>query len=572
MNREMKRTKIVVSMYNDDVLKRLIISNLAIIENVDICFKSGFTVLTGETGAGKSLVIDSLSLLLGARASNEFIRTGEDKASVKGYFEVHNPHLEAELSKLNVPFEEEIVIERIIGKAKNTIKINGVSISLGDLSKIAPFLADIHSQFDYAKILNPENYLSIIDGFSSDKISKFKEDYCLALETYKEKKERYLSLLEKQKKLEENRDFLEYQYKELDGAELRKNEDEENDNEISLLRNYDKIYSLTEEISSLIDGDFLDRFYDLNKDLAKLASFQEQYKDVQANLDEEYYSLLDKLQSLKKSFGRMDYDPARLSELEERQIDLNELKRKYKKSINELIEYREELKTLLGEGSSFEEQIGEAKKEKDEAFNVTLEKGKDLSLLRKQVAKSIEKDLVRGLKDLLLDVRFEIRFSPAKEDDAQFLPNGIDNVDFYIETNIGEGLKPLSKVVSGGEASRLMLGFKALFIKANKVPTVIFDEIDTGISGESARAVAKKIHEISLSSQVIAITHLPQVASLSDHSVLIQKEIRNGRTYSKMKELNLEEKIRQVAYLISGEEVTSKQIEYAKEMVLGNRD
>ena len=569
----MERAKKLLVGYNDEVLNRLIISNFAIIENVDIRFKDGFTVLTGETGAGKSLVIDSLSLLLGARASSELIRSGEDKASVIGYFEIQNAYLEAELAKLNIPSEDhKIIVERTIGKTKNVIKINGVSVALADLTRIAPFLADIHSQFDYAKILNPENYLSIIDGFANERISKFKSDYTSALENYKEKKANYLALLEKQKKLEENRDFLEYQYKELEGAELKENEDVNNENEISLLRNYDKIYSLTEEISELIDGDFMDRFYDLNKDLSKLASFQEQYKNVQEQLDEEYYSLLDQLQTLKKSFGKMDYDPARLSQLEERQIDLNELKRKYKKSINELIAYQEELHSLLGEGASFSTQIEEAKAEKEEAFKIALEKGNDLSLLRKRIAKTIEKDLVKSLKDLLLDVRFEIRFSPLANDDSALLPNGIDNVDFYIETNIGEGLKPLSKVVSGGEASRLMLGFKALFIKANKVPTVIFDEIDTGISGESAKAVAKKIHEISLVSQVIAITHLPQVASMSDHSVLIQKEIRNGRTYSKMKELNLEEKIRQVAYLISGDEITSKQIEYAKEMVLGNRE
>lgn len=569
----MKRAKKRLVGYNGEVLNRLIISNFAIIENVDIRFKDGFTVLTGETGAGKSLVIDSLSLLLGARASSELIRSGEEKASVIGYFEIQNAYLEAELAKLNIPFEDhKIIVERTIGKTKNIIKINGVSVTLADLTRIAPFLADIHSQFDYAKILNPENYLSIIDGFANERISKFKSDYTFALENYKEKKANYLALLEKQKKLEENRDFLEYQYKELEGAELKENEDDNNENEISLLRNYDKIYSLTEEISALIDGDFMDRFYDLNKDLSKLASFQEQYKNVQEQLDEEYYSLLDQLQTLKKSFGRMDYDPARLSQLEERQIDLNELKRKYKKSINELIAYQEELHSLLNEGASFSTQIEEAKAEKEKAFKTALEKGNDLSLLRKRIAKSIEKDLAKSLKDLLLDVRFEIRFLPFADDDSALLPNGIDNVDFYIETNVGEGLKPLSKVVSGGEASRLMLGFKALFIKANKVPTVIFDEIDTGISGESAKAVAKKIHEISLLSQVIAITHLPQVASMSDHSVLIQKEIRNGRTYSKMKELNLEEKIRQVAYLISGDEITPKQIEYAKEMVLGNRE
>ncbi len=204
-------------------------------------------------------------------------------------------------------------------------------------------------------------------------------------------------------------------------------------------------------------------------------------------------------------------------------------------------------------------------------FLLTLEKGKELSKVRQSLSNRIEKELERSLNDLLLKARFKIMFAPnEKEDDSIFLDNGLDKIDFLIETNVGEGLKSLSKIISGGEASRIMLAFKSLFIKTNKVPTVIFDEIDTGISGETAQAVARKIKEISLSTQVISITHMPQVASLSDHHILISKIIKDGRTYAKMKELNLEEKIKQVAYLISGDKITSSQLEYAKEMVLGS--
>lgn len=553
------------------MLKRLIIHNLAIFENVDVSFQDGFSVLLGETGAGKSLMIDSLSLLLGMRASSELIRSGENKASVTGYFSVERPELSAYLSKINVPMhDDEIVVERIIGINKNVVKINSVPVSLNDLIKISKYLANIHSQFDFEKILNPENYLDIIDGFSFELSTRLKDEYTSLLNQYKEKKEEYNLLLEKKAKLEEARDFYEYQYGELKAADLKEGEEEEISSEISLLRNYDKIYSLVQETNEIINGSFMDDFYRLSDNLAKLANYQKQYEESHEKIDERYYEIEDLLSNLKKEFRSLDYDPNRLNDLEQRDSDLSSLQRKYKKSIPELIAYRDELGTILGKNSSFENSLEEKKEEVLHSLKEAISKAKELTLLRTRNAKTIEKELTHSLKDLLLNVRFQILFKDEKEDESSLKENGIDDVDFLIETNIGEGLKPLSKVISGGEASRIMLAFKALFIKANRVPTVIFDEIDTGISGETAQAVARKIKEISLTTQVISITHMPQVASLSDHPILISKTVKDGRTYSNVKELSLEEKIRQIAYLISGGKVTEKQLEYAKEMVLGN--
>ena len=553
------------------MLKRLIIHNLAIFENVDVSFQDGFSVLLGETGAGKSLMIDSLSLLLGMRASSELIRSGENKASVTGYFSIERPELSAYLSKINVPMhDDEIVVERIIGINKNVVKINSVPVSLNDLIKISKYLANIHSQFDFEKILNPENYLDIIDGFSFELSTRLKDEYTSLLNQYKEKKEEYSLLLEKKAKLEEAKDFYEYQYGELKAADLKEGEEEEISSQISLLRNYDKIYSLVQETNEIINGSFMDDFYRLSDNLAKLANYQKQYEESHEKIDERYYEIEDLLNNLKKEFRSLDYDPNRLNDLEQRDSDLSSLQRKYKKSIPELIAYRDELGTILGKNSSFENSLEEKKEEVLQSLKEAISKAKELTLLRTRNAKTIEKELTHSLKDLLLNVRFQILFKDEKEDESSLKENGIDDVDFLIETNIGEGLKPLSKVISGGEASRIMLAFKAFFIKANRIPTVIFDEIDTGISGETAQAVARKIKEISLSTQVISITHMPQVASLSDHPILISKTVKDGRTYSNVKELSLEEKIRQIAYLISGGKVTEKQLEYAKEMVLGN--
>ena len=555
------------------MLKRLTITNLAILTNIDLYFKDGFTVLTGETGAGKSLIIDSLSLLLGERASSELIRQGEEKAIIRGEFCLDTAKLKAQLIKLKIPLDgDNIVIERVISKNKSTIKINNTAINLNDLILIAPLFADIHSQFDYAKLLNKENYLDIIDNFATDLISSYKNEYVNALTKYRNVKNEYNSLLLKEQKFNENRDFYLYQYKELSSMNLLPNEDEQINSKILLLNNYDKIYSLQQQIIEIIDGNFLDNFYDLNAALKKLSSLQEAYKEKGQIIDERYYEIVDLLNEIKKDFKETDYDPNSLDELNQRDSDLSMLKRKYKKTLSELITYRDELASSINNESTIKDTIDSKKEELDNAFANVITKGKDLSSVRKQVAKKIEKELENSLRDLLLNVKFEITFSPVSfDDDSLLLENGIDIVDFYIETNIGEGLKSLSKVVSGGEASRIMLALKALYIKTKQIPTIIFDEIDTGISGETAIAMAKKIREISLYSQVIAITHTPQVASISDHHILIGKEIKNNRTYAYTKELNLNEKIEQIAYLISGDKVTEKQLEYAKEMVLTNR-
>lgn len=555
------------------MLKKLSIKNLAIIENIDVSFGEGFTVLTGETGAGKSLVIDSLSLLLGARASNELIRSGEDSASIQGVFETKSPALNAILSSLNIPDNDgEIIVARTLSKTRSLIKVNGVTVTLQDLLKISKHLADIHSQFDFEKILNPENYLEIIDGFSYELTSSYKKEYSKLLGEYKEKKAQYLSLVEKQKKIDEDRDFFEFQYKELKAADLKEGEEEEIASEISLLTNYDKIYSLSQEANEIAHEDFMDRLYELNKIVGTLAKYQPQYQETHDALDEKYFEVIDMIDTLKKSFRDIDYDPERLNELEQRDSDLNDLKRKYKKSIPELIAYKNELAETLGENNSFEDQLTEKKTIMDEALKAVITKGEELTTIRKRSAAKIEKELQNCMSDLLLRATFKVDFlaNPA-QNDSILKEDGLDTIDFLIETNVGEGLKSLGKIISGGEASRIMLAFKTILIKANKTPTVIFDEIDTGISGESAQAVARKIHEISLSTQVISITHMPQVASLSNHHILITKEVKGNRTFAHMKELSLDEKIRQVAYLISGGSITEKQLEYAKEMVLSDR-
>jgi len=555
------------------MLKRLVVTDFAIIENIDIEFKDGLTILSGETGAGKSLIIDSLSLLLGERAQLELIRTGFRKAEITGYFEIDNIYLKSMLSKMGVTMiGSELVVKRTISTSKSTIKINDVNITLNDLKKIAKYLADIHMQFDLQKILNPDNYLEIIDGFKQGGIQEYLGRYQEALNTYKESLKRYQELLKKVREIKEKRDIYEYNLKELNSLGLRLNEEEEIKEEINHLKNYDLIHGLLEELNYLSEGNLIDNLYEIKKRVEKLSSYQNEYEEVYKNLDNYYYEIESILEDLKSSYRNDSYDPSRLEELETRLYTLDNIQKKYQKDIHGLIEYSKELEELLSLDQNQDYLVSQLKDEMISNYDKVYQCGKELSLLRQEIAKLIEKDLDKNLNDLALKSQFKVVFKDVlKEDDCAgfiFKDNGIDEVDFLIETNTGEGLKPLSKVVSGGEASRIMLALKTLFVKSQKIATVVFDEIDTGVSGEIASRVASKILEISLTTQVIAITHLPQVAALSQNHLKISKEVRDGRTYTKVKELNLEEKIYEIASMISGGKVTDKQLEYAKEMVL----
>lgn len=555
------------------MLINLSVKNFAIIEDIDISFKEGLTVLTGETGAGKSLIIDSIDLLLGERANLEMIRNGEDKAVIKGVFSFKNIRLSALLDSLDIPYDNNLlVITRTISNSKSIIKINDKTVNLSELKLISKYLADIHQQFDMVKLLNKDNYLEIVDDFRYELVNEYKEKYLSNLELLKQKEAEYVSLIKKINEIKEKREMYEYELNELDTFGLDVNEEEEIKSRIEFLKNYDRIYELLQESKSLIDKDSLSDIYQIKENLEKLSNYQSEYSDSSSRLNDYYYEIEEIFDSLKRKLNHLDYSPEELTDLETRKNDINLLKKKYNKSIEELIIYRNELESLLKSDEDLDSSLKEKKEELSKAYDICYESALDLSELRKNICSTIEKELMSNLKDLALSSVFKIKIETYKKrDDLSldiFKETGIDDIDFLIETNVGEGLKPLAKIVSGGEMSRIMLAIKALFIKSHKISTVIFDEVDTGISGEIARKVALKIYEISLSTQVISITHLPQVASLSNNHIRITKSVSNGRTHTSIKELTLEEKIYEVASMISGGKVTQSQLDYAREMIL----
>ena len=555
------------------MLIKLKVQNFAIIEDIEIDFKDGLTVLTGETGAGKSLIIDCIGLLLGERAASEMIRQGEEKAIVQGVFDNNTPLLRAALEKAGVPEKDGLIeIKRTISSTKNVVKINDTTITLNELKYIMSLIADIHQQFDMVKLFNNENYLAMVDGFNSRLVSQYLDKYLVSFGALKEQASSYNALVKRIDEFNRNQEEYEYAYSEIKALGLKENEEEEINSEISLLENYDKIYSLLMESKELMDGDALNNIYTIKENVSKLSEYQNEYQDYIERLNNAYYELEDMFEEIKKKADYLNYDPEHLDALIERSHAINALKKKYNKTFDELRAYEDELNALLKYKEDYSILLKEEKDKLQAAYDEAYTRALDLHKVREDIGLSITKDLEKTLNELALSCRFNVAVI-GKEKDADldisiFNETGIDTIEFFIETNIGEGLKPLAKVVSGGELSRIMLAIKLLYVKAQKIGTIIFDEIDTGISGDVASKVAKKIKELSYGHQVITITHLPQVASLSDHHIRIAKKVSNNRTYTTIKELSLDEKIYEIASLISSGKVTDKQLEYAKEMVM----
>ena len=554
------------------MLTKLKVLNFAIIEDADISFKDGLTVLTGETGAGKSLIIDCIGLLLGERAASEMIRQGEEKAVVIGSFDNNNPHIRAFLEKLDIPFENGIIeIKRTISTTKNVVKINDVAVSLNDLKNLSSLLADIHQQFDTIKLLNNSNYLAMVDGFNARTSSQYLAKYLESLAVLKEVNNKYQSIIKQVEDFNKNQEEYEYAYHEIKSLDLKQNEEADIQSQISLLENYDKIYELASQSKELINGDSLSDIYQIKENIDSLSSYQEDYASLKERINNAYYELEDIFDTFKRKVDRMDYDPSILNDLLERENAIKSLKKKYHRDFVELLNYQNELENLLKYKEDYSILLNEQKETFENAYKETYQCALDLHEIRENIALKIVKDIENTLKDIGLECRFQIAIVKSENKDfdmSVFTDQGIDTVEFYIETNIGEGLKPLAKIASGGELSRIMLAIKMLFARSQKIDTIIFDEIDTGISGEVANKVAKKIKDFSYSHQVITITHLPQIASLSDHHLKIEKQVINKRTYAIVKELSLEEKIHEIAVLISNDKVTEKQLAYAKEMVL----
>jgi len=557
------------------MLSYISVKNFAIIENIEVNFNKGMTALTGETGAGKSLLIDAIGLLLGDRATSNVVRTGEQKAIVEGVFHYENTKISELLEAYDLSNDQnELIIKRQITPSNNNvIKVNGSNVTLSQLREITGLLADIHTQHDTHRLINTETYLDIIDGFYSDETDLLLEEYRTCLNKYKTDLKELKRLESSNTDLLEKLDLMKFQKTELENYNLDVNEEEELIENVSKMQNFDKIYQNLNETKQLLESNnAIDRLYDASKSLDQISNLNEQYETLKGRFESAYYDLSDALEELSNEIDSLDFNPKLLYTYQERLNDLDSVKRKYRKELPELIDYLEQITKDIDNIDNFDEVIKDQENLVKESFENLKVSAKKVTQKRRATSDFIEEELVSILGELELQkAQFKIDFVNEFEDDyrksAQFQENGIDEVDFLITTNVGEPLKSLSKSASGGEMSRIMLGLKNLLVQSLKLSLIIFDEIDTGVSGFVASQVAKKMLEISESTQVICITHIPQVAAISDNHLFISKSVIDDRTKAHIDVLNQDGKIQEIAKMISSDTITDASIETAKELL-----
>ena len=548
------------------MLVALNVKNFAIIDNIQVEFKDGLTVLTGETGAGKSLIIDAIGLLFGKRASMDMIRSGEDKATIEGIFSNYDEHIKKCLDELEIDYDESecLIIKReIYASGKSVCKINNQACTLAQLAQISEFIGDIHSQEDTIGLINPKNYLRFL---SNDKIDKLLNEYISNYAIYKNDLAKYKELVKKNEESKAKEDFLKYNLKEYVSAKLDATEEASLKQEASNMANYEKMVSDIKEISDVYNSDALVSIYQAIKALDRLSRFDEKYLELKTSLEEAYYNIEAILEDDSLRLSSFEYDEDRLDEINARLSVYADFKRKYKKDTLELITYFDDIKKELDFVQNYEVYLDNAKKKLDESFNATFKCGLELHNERIKVAKDLEVDVKNNLLDLQLkNAIFEVKFNDVNKE--SLYKDGLDQIDFLVTFNKGEPLKPLSKVASGGELSRFMLAIKTSLGKALPLQTKIFDEIDHGVSGSVAHSIGGKMASIASTSQVLCITHLAQVAALANHHLSISKYVDGNRTYSVVKELNEDERVEEIAKMISNGKVSEASLLTAKELL-----
>lgn len=550
------------------MLKRLKIENLAIIEDLSVEFKPGMTALTGQTGAGKSLLIDSLKLLFGTRADSDLIRYGADEATVLGEFILLNDALKALL--LTMDFKSDaLIIKRAINRNnKNTITINNKVITLNELKKIAYYLGDIHEQHDITKLLDPKLQLALVDQMALKEIEPLYNQYQMTKDKYHTTKHKYEQALKEKASKEMALESLKDMSEELSKMKLDTSEKDALHLQIEKLSHQEKIVNNVNKAFELLDelyqkGDI----YEASEALKAVKSFDDLYLNGSQKLAEIYYELEGLRTDLKKSLALFDYfSESELDSLQERLQALVMLEKKYGKTVPELIDYLKEIEEKIMITEDYDGYLKKLKTETEQTYQQVVSAGETLRKLRKSLAKKLEKEMISELSQLDLEkVRFEITFEDKSP--IELYDDGIDLVTFNIGLNEGEPLKPLYKTASGGELSRFMLALKIVFAKYQGLNLVVFDEIDMGISGKTASKVAQRIKHLSHQLQVLSITHLPQVAAVAGNHYHILKTIKDNRTVTNIDILDHEKRILILAEMLSGDRIDLYAIEHAKALL-----
>ena len=550
------------------MLLEISIKNFAIIESISLNFEKGMTVLTGETGAGKSIIIDAMNMMLGARATTEVIRHGAPKAEIEGLFSIEsNRALEEIFDEQGLELSDEIIIRReILQNGRSISRVNGQMVNLSVLRTIGQQLVDIHGQHDQEELMRPHRHIQMLDEFGDASFFELKEAYQLSFDNYRRMRKQVLDIKKNQQEHKARIEMLEFQMAEIEAANLKAGEDVTLNQERDRLLNHKHIADTLTNAYSMLDNEEFSSLANVRSamnDMESLEEFDPEYREISGTLSESYYVLEDITKRLESIIDDLDFDGNRLMQVESRLDLIHTITRKYGGSVDDVLEYfakiTDEYNLLTGNNLSSEDMEIELKKLEKNLVDLAGQ----VAQARHKIAQDLEAEIKQELQDLYMEkAQFQVRFSQGK-----FSREGNESVEFYISTNPGEDFKPLVKVASGGELSRLMLAIKSAFSRKEGKTSIVFDEVDTGVSGRVAQAIAQKIHKIGQHGQVLAISHLPQVIAIADYQFFIEKISNEHSTVSTVRLLTVEERIEEVAKMLAGENVTEAALTQARELL-----
>ncbi|MEB3101429.1 DNA repair protein RecN [Ferviditalea candida] len=564
------------------MLVELSIRNLAVIEHVQLTFANGFHVLTGETGAGKSIIIDALSLVAGSRGSSDLVRYGCEKAEIEAMFQLEDKHPVWEAMEqlgIDADRDEPIVIRREINsQGKSSSRINGQLVNLTMLREAGEWLVNIHGQHEHQSLLKVEQHIEWLDLFGGEHLNQALADYREVFERYDETLKERNRLLENSQQTLRMIDLYRFQADEIAAAELKIDEEELLTEEKRKLANAEKLFeAVSKAYESLFgNGMGLDLIGKAMNRMEEAAKYDRRLQPMLEQIQSAFYQLEDAAFQLRDRQDEVEFNPERLEQIERRLDTVSSLKRKYGSTIKDILEHFAHIQKELDLTEHKDERLKHLEDALQRDFRILIDRASTLSALRKEAAENLSLQIERELCDLQMErTRFQAHIerreiSGGWEVDGvsvKFTEHGWDHVEFLISANPGEPLRPLHKIASGGELSRIMLAMKTIFAGLDQIPVLIFDEVDTGVSGRAAQAIAEKLSNLSGSCQVFSITHLPQVACMADAHYLIQKKTDGERTYTRVKNLDRQERVRELARMLGGVEITETTLEHAKEML-----
>ncbi len=556
------------------MLSSLNIKNYAIIDHLSIAFNKGLNVLTGETGAGKSIIIGALSFALGYRSSMDVIRSGEDKVFVQAMFDTdaRDAELAALLESGGVTYGDGtlIISRELTASGRNICKINDTLVSVATLREVTARLIDIHGQHEHQKLMDPETHLSFLDAYGAAEIQPYKTVVSDAFAVMKKAESEYAELKRSYDEDVKMKALYQQRRDEIDAMKLKEGEDDALEARIAFLSNIEKIYENTDEAYRILFGHEENISYKLKQTAAKLenlSKYEEKFKPAAEAINDAALTVEDVMLQLRDYQALLEYDTGELDELQLRAKKIADLKTKYGYTIPDILAVARDCADKIDQLDHFDTRITEAQEQYESARSSYMEKADALSRVRRQQAAALSQRLTNAVGELSIkNAVIEIHF--ADDNGRTYREDGYDKVQFLISTNTGEALKPLSKIASGGEISRIMLAIKSILADTDRTGTLIFDEIDTGISGYTAQVVSEKMYALGASHQIICITHLTQLASMADYHYLISKESDGVKTYTLFKELNAAERVRTLAQMLSGVEVTQTSMDHAEEMIM----